>query len=311
MTAWTPGICAAAATSMPVIRALACGLRTVAPKSMPSRCKSLAYSNSPLTFGRPSIRGTDWPTPALRPTPMLIRNSMPSCPDQARFADVHEMPVVNHELPLDEEVVNRSGIAKNQRGDRITLRAAECQAVDGEERDVRALADLERPDVIAPEASGAASGRQPQRVARRHGRGTSARAGRQKRLAGFTQQVPAVVRGRAVDREPDRDAGVEELTPGSKAGTQAHIRRWAPGHTGFGLREARDVRRAQMHAMCQPDVRTEKAEIVKEFHRATPERFLTIFFFVQGLGNVRVQPHAVAPRQRGRLTHQFRRDGKR
>src|SRR5437867_157555 len=61
-TATTPGIARAADVSMRTMRARACGLRTVAPWSIPSRARSLAYSNDPCVFGGASLRGADSPT---------------------------------------------------------------------------------------------------------------------------------------------------------------------------------------------------------------------------------------------------------
>src|ERR1700712_5759760 len=45
------------------MRARGCGLRSVAPHSIRSAQRSDEYANSPLTFGIPSGRRTDSPTP--------------------------------------------------------------------------------------------------------------------------------------------------------------------------------------------------------------------------------------------------------
>ena len=44
------------------MRACACGLRSVWPQSIPGTIRSLAYANSPFTFGGASTRGTSSPT---------------------------------------------------------------------------------------------------------------------------------------------------------------------------------------------------------------------------------------------------------
>ena len=44
------------------MRACACGLRSVWPQSIPGAIRSLAYANSPFTFGGASSRGTSSPT---------------------------------------------------------------------------------------------------------------------------------------------------------------------------------------------------------------------------------------------------------
>src|SRR5580700_5621330 len=43
------------------IRPRATGLRTVAPKIMPGNFRSSMYFARPVTFSRPSLRGTDFP----------------------------------------------------------------------------------------------------------------------------------------------------------------------------------------------------------------------------------------------------------
>ena len=55
--------------SMPRIRARGCGLRSVAPHSMPSIHRSEEYANAPLTLSMPSGRL------ALSPTPPVDRPS--------------------------------------------------------------------------------------------------------------------------------------------------------------------------------------------------------------------------------------------
>ena len=48
--------------SIETMRACACGLRSVWPQSIPGAIRSLAYANSPFTFGGASTRGTSSPT---------------------------------------------------------------------------------------------------------------------------------------------------------------------------------------------------------------------------------------------------------
>src|SRR5919201_5981019 len=201
ITAWTPGIRAAAATSMDTIRACGCGLRSVAPKSMPSRRRSLAYSNWPLTLGTPSTRRTESPTPPLRRISTLMSERRRSdcclsCPDHAGFAEVHQLAFVDNGFALDEEMLYRPGIAEHQRRDRVRLGAAVRNAIDGEERDVGALTSLDRADVIASQAGGAAPGGNPQRIAGAQRRGPLPRPGGEECLASFGEQVAAIVRRR-------------------------------------------------------------------------------------------------------------------
>jgi len=62
---------------------------------------------------------------------------------------------------LHEEMLHRPRVTEKQRGHRVRFRAAECQAVRREERDVRALTDLERADVVPTQARRSAAGCEP------------------------------------------------------------------------------------------------------------------------------------------------------
>src|SRR5712691_9224207 len=178
-----------------MIWACECGLRKVAPHNIPSRWRSLAYSNSPLTLAMPSTRRIDSPTPPCRristfnPPPRPCPrgksrdpddigspargegdSSSRSCPDHGGLAEVDQLSVMNHRLSLDEEMLHRARIAENQGCHRVGLRAAVCQAVGREERDIGALADLERADVVPTQARRSAPGCDPQRLTRTHRR---------------------------------------------------------------------------------------------------------------------------------------------
>src|SRR5713226_3883750 len=112
-TAHTPGASTAADVSIETIRACGCGLRSVAPHSIPSRRRSLAYSNSPFTFGTPSTRRTDSPTPPFRRISTLMWFAG-SCPDHGGFAEVYQLALVDHGFSLDEEMPHRARIAENE-----------------------------------------------------------------------------------------------------------------------------------------------------------------------------------------------------
>src|SRR5437868_8787045 len=148
-TARTPGAAVTAAISIDTMRAWGCGLRSVAPCSIPSRRRSLAYSNSPLTLGTPSTRRTDSPTPRLRRMSMLT-GLHPPRPSPTRgegirpsVRQIDELSIPYHGLALDEQMSHRPWVAEHERGNRVGLGAAMCQVIDGEERDVGALAHLD------------------------------------------------------------------------------------------------------------------------------------------------------------------------
>ncbi len=60
-----------------------------------------------------------------------------------------------------------------------------------------------------------------------------------------------------------------------------------------------------------PDVVVDPPELVEQVHRAPAEAFEHVAFLVDGLGEVGVQPQAVAARERGGLAHQLRRHAER
>ena len=61
-TALTPGSCAAAATSIDLIRACGCGLRKILPTSMPGRNRSAPNFARPVTLSMPSCLTGEVPT---------------------------------------------------------------------------------------------------------------------------------------------------------------------------------------------------------------------------------------------------------
>src|SRR5256884_220827 len=220
-TGRTPGAVSAAVVSIETIRAWGCGLRSVAPHSIPSRWRSLAYSNSPFTLGTPSTRRTDSPTPPCRRMLTLMPPPCPppegegkrssSCPDHGGLAEIDQVALMNDWLSLNEKMLDRPRIAEHERRYRVAFRATEGQAVGCKERDVGALADLERADIVPAQARRPATGGHAQRLARAHRRGTLAPPGGEHRLARLGQQVAAVVGGRSIDGETNLDAGVDHL----------------------------------------------------------------------------------------------------
>src|SRR5713226_2052464 len=88
---------------------------------------------------------------------------MRSCPDHAGLAEVHQLPIVDDGFSLDEEVLHRAGVAEDEGGDRIRLRAAIRESVDRKERDIGPPADLDRADVVPAETCRPAPRRHAQR----------------------------------------------------------------------------------------------------------------------------------------------------
>src|SRR6202165_5303966 len=197
-------------------------------------------------------------------------------------------------VALNPEMLNWTGIAETERGHWVRFRAAECQAVGCEEGDVGALANLERADIVPAQARRPAAGGTPQRLTGAHRRGALARPGGEHGLARFGEQVAAVVRGRSVDGETDLDSGIDHLAAWRKARAEPHVRGWTPGHTGPGRRHPADVRAIHMHAMRQPHVRAEEAEVVEQLERPAIEGRFAVGLLIERLGDMGVESD-VAP----------------
>ena len=82
-------------------------------------------------------------------------------------------------------------------------------------------------------------------------------------------------------------------------------------HAGARRAEARDLVRAQMDAVREPDVVAQPAEVLEVLHGAHAEALEAEDLLVERLGQVGVQAHAAAPRELRRLGHQLGRDRER
>src|SRR5438128_433540 len=128
-TATTPGIARAADVSMRTMRARACGLRTVAPWSIPSRARSLAYSNDPCVFGGASLRGA---CGCRRVLPQLAP------PGQLEVGRLGAAPCGRTPLPLAVHASSRPGRKRSTSLPRGAMHRLEDLAVP------RAAADVPR-----------------------------------------------------------------------------------------------------------------------------------------------------------------------
>ena len=149
--------------SMPQMSARGCGLRSVAPWSIPSMRMSEAYSNSPLTLGTPSARKVVIPTSLGRwisrpladrglgddghaaastrsqQPPALARDVARDLVDVGRA----QLGALHDRAPADEQQVDRARRAEDQRRDGV-LDPGVVQAVQAPQRDVGQLAGLQR-----------------------------------------------------------------------------------------------------------------------------------------------------------------------
>ena len=199
---------------------------------------------------------------------------------------------------------------EDERGDEI-LGAAELEPVDPPDREVGALARLERADVVSAEHGGAAAGAERERVADGHRLRPAAAAGDEQRLLDLEEEVAALVRGGAVDAEPDAHVRVEELAHRRDPGAEPQVRGRAVRDADAGRAEAPDLVVAQVDAVRAPDVAGEPAEPLEVLDRRAAVELAAVRVLLDRLGEVRVQRQAEPARERGRLLHQPPRDRER
>ena len=121
--------------------------------------------------------------------------------------------------------------------------AAELEAVRSPDREVSALPGLERSDVVAAERPRTALCCELQSLAWAHRGRAAAAAGDKHCLPDLEEEVAALVRGRAVDAEPDFHARVLELADGARRPP-----RGAGSTSGSGRRRRRGRRSARSRA---------------------------------------------------------------
>jgi hypothetical protein len=135
---------------------------------------------------------------------------------------VDKPPVSNDVRAPHDQPVDSMRAGEHEACDGI-LRARELEAVGSPDRQVGALAGLERPDVVSPQHSGPPARREPKRLSRAHRAATAARAGDEQRLLHLEEEVAALIRRRAVDAEPEPDARVEQLAHRRDPGAEPQV----------------------------------------------------------------------------------------
>jgi hypothetical protein len=186
------------------------------------------------------------------------------------------------------------------------------QAAHLPQRHVGQLAGFQRAELIgAAHAAGPADRGHPQRLPRGQGQRAAAEPGRQQRLVQLVDHPARLVGRRAVHPEADRRARVQQGPDRRDAGTQPPVRGGAVGHAGPGGREPPDRLVGQVHAVGQPHVRAEPAQVLGVLRRGPPVGLPAEVLLVGGLGQVGVQPDTGPPGQLGAVAHELGRDRER
>ena len=180
------------------------------------------------------------------------------------------------------------------------------------ERDVGLLARLERADLVfAAQAARAVDGAQRERLAGGQRLRAALDARDEQRLAQLAAQLARLVGGGAVDPEADRRARRRERRHRRDAGAEPRVRGRAVRHAGAGLAEPPHLALVQVHAVGEPDVVAEPADLLEVLDRAHAEQLEAELLLVERLGHVGVQADVPRSRELGRLGHQLLGDAER
>ena len=224
-----------------------------------------------------------------------------------------QLAALDHHAAADEQRVDQRARAHHERGHRVGDPRV-VDAVDPPQRDVGDLAGLERADL---RSRGRGSGRRGWCRARAT-RGRSARAGRGRPAA--RRAAPGAARRRA--RPPRwrrrRRRRARPARRGRPAPAPARSRRragrWSSGSARPRCRvspKRRTSRVVEVHAVREPHVVAEPAELLEVLDRAAAEQLDAEALLVLGLGHVGVQADAARAGQLGRLAHQLLGDAER
>ena len=130
-------------------------------------------------------------------------------------------------------------------------------------------------------------------------------------MAGFAEQMRAVIGCGAIDAEADGDAALGHLADGCDARSQAHVGAWAMRDAGAGAGEEVDAVVVELDAVRVPDVAADPAEFFGVFGGRAIKFLARVGDVVRVFGEVRVQRNAVGACECGRFAHEIPTDGKR
>ena len=188
------------------------------------------------------------------------------------------------------------GAAPTGRGPRRGRRHRRTRARRGARRRSRTLTRLERAQVAAAEDVRSAACTEPERLAHGHGLRPASAARSRQCLLDVGDEVAALVRRRAVDPEPD-GTPASIIAHRRNPGPEPQVRVGQCANSGAGRAEGPHVLGQEMDA-----VRTQTSLPASRAARGTrPDgnrRSSAVLLLLDGLGQMRVQPQAQAPRER-------------
>ena len=224
-----------------------------------------------------------------------------------------KMTVLDGHAAMDHGVVHRSAHAdRAEDAGGIEAGADQLKAAGVDHKEVAALADLERTDVVAAaEQTCAAARRHLQHVIAAGGRLAGVQAVEQERDAQFLHETGAVVGGGAVDAEADGNAKLQHLGDAGDAGGELHVGNGAVAHARAGLGEDAQLLVVEVDAVGEPNVVAGPAETLHVLERTDALTREHEVFFVLRLAQVGVQTHTELTGEDGAFTQQVGADGER
>ena len=270
------------------------------------------YANSPLTFGMPSGRRTDTPTPLRTSVIVLIATSPP--PSSRAIASTS--PVLNSPPATTTSPLT------------ITVPPAGARRAPARRRGPRCPRGRGR---RAATARGRRACRPRACRARPRARGSARRAASPSSSASCAVIAAGPPRRRAVssawrssppsspaslDAAPStpRPTGAPARTSGITGAIPAPSRAFEDGQCATPVRVSpkRAISRVgEVHAVREPDVVAEPAELLEVLDRPHAEPLEAERLLLDGLGHVRVQPNAALAGELRRLGHQLLGDAER
>src|SRR4029077_19564012 len=118
------------------------------------------------------------------------------------------------------------------------------------------------------------------------------------------EEIAALVRGRAVDSEPDSHARVEQLAHGCDTGAESQVRGRAVCDSDAVRTETLHLGLRDIDAVRTPRVLGEPADALQVFDGRATVLLPAIRLFVDGLGEMGVQLQPEPPRECCRFLHQ-------
>ena len=270
------------------------------------------YANSPLTFGMPSGRRTDSPTPSR--TVVIVLIASPPPPVRARSPRRRRSAA---RRPGPRPRRRRSRVSASGRGPSTSAATGSSIPAWSRSSSRHSTTSASLPTSSVPSSSSRPRQRAPCSVPSSSASARVIAAGppRSRATSSAWRSSPPSSPA-SLDAAPSTPSptGAPARTSGTTGAIPAPSRAFDDGQCATPvprLAEARDLALVEVHAVREPDVVAEPAELLEVLDRPHAEELQAERLLLDGLGHVRVQPHAALAGELGRLGHQLARDAER